>query len=754
MLSATNLKKYLGVLALLAVVFVVAQPLVASAEPVKTGESYYGTANTSGTANPTNQGWGTQSAGGDIGCKASLDDKNVAICVSNLVYYVMVGLFSSFAYICAFFFDLAIQLSLNSSSYALDFLSSSWTLARDIANMSFIFMLVYIAFIIIFEADTTNTVKMLATVIIVALLVNFSFFFTRLVIDSGNIVASQFYNAIQAPPIGATAGQGWAANTAAASIASGASGGQTKDLTAGIMGALQIQGLFSNASFQQFVNNPNSSAMYLLTTLSLIYIFMGVMFGILAGSFLFAGAKFMMRVVGLWVVLFMSPIAFASKALAIRAPFAKQLWEKWSSSLIEFTIYPAVYLFMFWVLSKFVAQMGSGSLFNGLYNAASASAGSGDSNFLINIATAMANVGIRMGFIVALMYAALSVADMVSKTGNGLAKSFSSFAGNAVTGGALGFLGRNTLGRFGGAMLSQEQRLGRPNSGQARVGAWLSTRSYDLRNTPGVRQTVGPLLGAYQPTTSKISSLTPHGTLPVDFGRAQAPGPSTITGWFNRRPRAGVNQPQNAPQQPGGGGGGAPVGGGPAGGGNAPGGGGPNPRIGGGGSAFTQEAGTADALRKYQESLHEAVRGIKELNRTSSSGFKSVRDTLKQTSSENQKKSANDNIKFANNNQKFQEKVHEKLDDIKKASEETPPPPPPRREINESMDYYSRLDVPEDATKEEISRAFRILSKEFHPDTDAGSLESMKLISEAYNALKNPQSRQKYDARRPFKKAA
>src|SRR6185369_3602202 len=106
-----------------------------------------------------------------------------------------------FAYVAAYFFDWSISLSLNGTAYALDFVSQGWTTARDIGNMAFLFILLYIAFKIMFEAETNETVHMLVVVIVIALLVNFSFFFTRLAIDAGNILAIQFYNAIDAPSI-------------------------------------------------------------------------------------------------------------------------------------------------------------------------------------------------------------------------------------------------------------------------------------------------------------------------------------------------------------------------------------------------------------------------------------------------------------------------------------------------------------------------------------------------------------------------
>ncbi len=131
-----------------------------------------------------------------------------AQCITDVIYVFTIGIGSGFAYVSAYFFDWAVSLSLNGSAYALDFVSSGWTTARDLANMAFLFILLYIAFKIIFSAETGDTIHMLALVIVVALLVNFSFFFTRLAIDAGNILSIQFYNAINVQSLAATAQQG------------------------------------------------------------------------------------------------------------------------------------------------------------------------------------------------------------------------------------------------------------------------------------------------------------------------------------------------------------------------------------------------------------------------------------------------------------------------------------------------------------------------------------------------------------------
>jgi len=61
---------------------------------------------------------------------------------------------------------------------------------------------------------------------------------------------------------------------------------------------------------------------------------------------------------------------------------------------------------------------------------------------------------------------------------------------------------------------------------------------------------------------------------------------------------------------------------------------------------------------------------------------------------------------------------------------------------------YDILGVSENATSEEIKRAYRKLSIKFHPDKNEGDAyfsEMFRKINEAYNLLLSPENRRKYD---------
>jgi|GEM_PF-4346483 len=63
-------------------------------------------------------------------------------------------------------------------------------------------------------------------------------------------------------------------------------------------------------------------------------------------------------------------------------------------------------------------------------------------------------------------------------------------------------------------------------------------------------------------------------------------------------------------------------------------------------------------------------------------------------------------------------------------------------------DYYQILQIPKNATAEEIKQAYRKMAVKYHPDKndgDATAEEKFKAVNEAYRILSNPKKRHYYD---------
>jgi molecular chaperone DnaJ len=68
----------------------------------------------------------------------------------------------------------------------------------------------------------------------------------------------------------------------------------------------------------------------------------------------------------------------------------------------------------------------------------------------------------------------------------------------------------------------------------------------------------------------------------------------------------------------------------------------------------------------------------------------------------------------------------------------------PQREWFEK-DYYKVLGVPDTAADKDLTRAYRKLAKQYHPDAGGGNEERFKEISAAYDVLGDPAKRKEYD---------
>ena len=66
----------------------------------------------------------------------------------------------------------------------------------------------------------------------------------------------------------------------------------------------------------------------------------------------------------------------------------------------------------------------------------------------------------------------------------------------------------------------------------------------------------------------------------------------------------------------------------------------------------------------------------------------------------------------------------------------------------EEKDYYKILGVERNATADEIKRAYKKVAIKYHPDRNPGDKEAeekFKLAAEAYDVLRDPDKRARYD---------
>lgn len=314
------------------------------------------------------------------------------------------GLFASLG---GQFLDFAIEFSLQTENLKLAGISNGWEIFRDLTNMLFIFILLYIAIMTILQTSNFNTKKILSSLIIVGLLVNFSFFLTGAVIDVGNITGGIIYNAVSPVDVN----------------------GDRIGIGGKFIEGLQLSKLLDKVD----TGGVSNFGMGFLHLLNALFLFV-------AGFTFISGAiLFVLRQITLIFVLVLSPLAFAATIL----PATKKHWDTWLNKLIGSTFVAPIYLLLIAVVlaiinagDLLIKTGGSDQSFNAVNLTGSPNAEIGDFGGII------LNYAVLIGLILASTVIARNMAE-------GIANTSTKFAGKLVgvgIGGAA-FAGRHTIGR-------------------------------------------------------------------------------------------------------------------------------------------------------------------------------------------------------------------------------------------------------------------------------------------------------------------
>jgi len=391
------------------------------------------------------------------------------------------------------FLDTSIAMSLNSSLItSLTTINDGWSIVRDVCNMFFIFSLLYIAIATILQAASFNWKKTLGNLIIAALLINFSLFFTKVIIDVSNMFAVTFYNGMQTDVDGTT-----------------------------VYGPSMI--IRDNLRLETTIDSMNGKDAAGVETASLgenlnrsiIWLFASV-FQMVAGFVFLAGSFiFIKRTIVFIFLLILSPVGF----LGFILPATKKYSDMWWKSLTENAIIAPVFLFMLYLVCG-IAKSG----------ALTQMASSDKTSLALALSGDPAHFAVIMHFVIliGLMWGALSVAQQVSSaTGN----SAISFAGKMTGGmvGATAIAGRQSLGRAG-RVISESDHIKRWAESDNTKGRKLgfgrmllqggdaaSKSSWDARNGKIGNAAIGG-------TLNTVSSIGGTGKIDAGIGQNRGKG--------------------------------------------------------------------------------------------------------------------------------------------------------------------------------------------------------------------------------------
>jgi len=295
-------------------------------------------------------------------------------CVAIASYEVLY-LTSWVLFVAAMAFDWTIQWSLSMYDIINSFqaIQYGWETLRNVINLFFILILVYIAIATILRIEDYGYKKLLSKLVIAAFLINFSMFFTKIIIDASNITAIVFYKQIMIDAkIAGSAGSSGAAGTGAASAS------QNNYLSLGIMNALGLQsvwgvvnniksttggaGTAASSATTSMSNNPATISGGIIATTAgskpvtdpwtMTLVGLGGSVFILILSFVFFATTIMLllRIVVLILLIITSPAAFAARVL----PQTSKWSDKWWSQLTSNALFAPVYMILMFITLKMV----------------------------------------------------------------------------------------------------------------------------------------------------------------------------------------------------------------------------------------------------------------------------------------------------------------------------------------------------------------------------------------------------------------
>jgi hypothetical protein len=297
--------------------------------------------------------------------------------ISEVITFVPI----SIASITGMIFDYSIWNSIQSGTYTKydrydDSDASSeglvvmgWKLVRDFTNLVFIFALFVIAFTLILDLDgggdrnsvANNPKRIFARVVMMALLVNFSFFLARSVIDVTNKFALQFYTNMTNAPQVAT-GDGAQDDVNSFYTLPGNSG--IRSIAAGIIAKINPQSLLLDSSTAKVKPGAGLYANLFL------FSFISAAFGIfLAYIFMSIAILFIGRIIGLYLAVIISPLAFVSYTIPALQNKPYIGFDDWMKQFIGLAFMAPVFLFFIYIGVQFF-DLTSGSTSGSLAKAA------------------------------------------------------------------------------------------------------------------------------------------------------------------------------------------------------------------------------------------------------------------------------------------------------------------------------------------------------------------------------------------------
>jgi len=371
-----------------------------------------------------------------------------------------------------------------------------WKMVRDIFNLLFIFGIIFVGFKLILGTDETGAKRTLGTIIIAALLINFSLYATKVVVDFGNIVAAEMATLLKTES------------------PENSNGTNTENEVGGLKVTNISDSFVAKINPEQIVNNSFALERSAIEKSEGTIAFQGVkkteldlMDALIMGlttaftltlvGFVFAAGAFLMFTRFLYLVFLMmfSPIMFLGFVL----PNFKKRSSDWWHKLFTQTLIGPAYLFMLYIALKSLENMESIQ---------------SDSTLISYVMLCIVVCGFAWAaLLVANSMGSLGATQAIS-LGRSWGRSARGYAGRAAGGASFGLaarLGRSQIGRRlanyaeskEGDPASRNTLVGRAKLNLARKGA---NASFDARRVGGLGKKfdLGEGINGYVTQTKEI----------------------------------------------------------------------------------------------------------------------------------------------------------------------------------------------------------------------------------------------------------
>ena len=317
---------------------------------------------------------GDQSGGGRgirAECALEVPQSYFAGCITFLIIPAGGAVLGFAGQVFNFFFS----LTLNRDFYDALYISNTWAVFRDIANLGFIIGIIAVAFALIlggmdgnFNGRLYTWKKALVKLIVAALLINFTMFGSRVLVDIGNLVALVFVNQIQfadgtksfTDEYGSIVGKnGGSLIGNGTEGGSGDGEGRAYPISDAFVENLRIDTLLGPEIINNLGTGTRKGSNHGFWFLFNI-IFVVITFG-MAFSLFFTSFYFLARTINIIVLMIISPLAAVAFFLPATSPYAK----RWLLTLVSNCFCVSAYVFFLYLLVILTKGLGGANYFGG-----------------------------------------------------------------------------------------------------------------------------------------------------------------------------------------------------------------------------------------------------------------------------------------------------------------------------------------------------------------------------------------------------